>query len=151
MLLTARGRLDDRLQGYNSGADAYLIKPVEPCELLACINSLARRIKNLSPLSAEGLSLSCNKLLLYGPAGELSLTHGECLLLAAFARAAGNKLERWQVMQLIDPGDKGLLPANMEMRISALRKKLKACGTPGESIRALRSFGYALTCTIRLV
>jgi DNA-binding response OmpR family regulator len=63
----------------------------------------------------------------------------------------GHKLERWQVMQLIDPNEKGLLPANMEMRISSLRKKIKACGTSGESIRALRSFGYALTCTIQVL
>jgi DNA-binding response OmpR family regulator len=54
-------------------------------------------------------------------------------------------------MQLIDPNEKGLLPANMEMRISSLRKKIKACGTSGELIRALRSFGYALTCTIQVL
>lgn len=151
ILLTARGSLDDRLQGYGSGADVYLIKPLEPAELLACINSLARRIKSSSSLAIDGLWLNTNTLLLGGPSANISLSHGECLLLIALSRAASNTLERWQVMQIIDPNDKGLLPANMEMRISALRKKLKACGALGDPIRSLRGFGYTLTCKIKLL
>lgn len=88
---------------------------------------------------------------LQGPAGQTLLTQGEYLVLAAFCRAAGQKLERWQVMQLVAPKDKGLLPANLEMRISALRKKLSNCGAPEGAILTLRGFGYALTCPIRIV
>lgn len=73
------------------------------------------------------------------------------MLLAGLIRAAGQKLERWQAMQLIDPNDKGLVAANLEMRVSALRKKLSACGAPDDAIRTLRGFGYALSCPIKLV
>jgi DNA-binding response OmpR family regulator len=79
------------------------------------------------------------------------LTHGEGLLLSAFGRAAGHKLERWQAMQLVDTKDKGLVPANLEMRISALRKKLTACGAPDGAIRTLRGVGYALCCPNRVL
>jgi len=85
------------------------------------------------------------------PAGHVSLTYTEGLLLSAFGRAAGHKLERWQAMQLVDAKDKGLVPANLEMRNSALRKKLAACGAPGDSIRTLRGVGYALCCPVRVL
>ena len=53
-------------------------------------------------------------------------------------------------MQLVDTKDKGLLPANLEMRISTLRKKLSHCGAPEDAILTLRGFGYALSCKIEL-
>ncbi len=46
VLMTARAQLNDRLDGYHHGADNYLIKPVEQLELLACIRSLAFRLKD---------------------------------------------------------------------------------------------------------
>ena len=151
VLMTARGQLSDRLEGYSAGADNYLIKPVEQSELLVCINNLARRIKASAPKPQEGLTLELQTLRLSGPAATTSLSQGESLLLAAFCRAAGNKLERWQAMQLVDTQDRGLVPANLEMRISALRKKLAACGAPDDAIRTIRGFGYALGIQITLV
>ena len=151
VLMTARGQLSDRLEGYQSGADNYLIKPVEQAELLVCITNLARRIKASTPKPREGLTLELQTLRLAGPEGAATLTQGESLLLAAFCRAAGHKLERWQAMQLVDTQDRGLLPANLEMRISALRKKLAACGAPDDAIRTIRGFGYALGIQVTLV
>lgn len=152
VLMTARGQLSDRLEGYSSGADNYLIKPVERAELLVCINSLARRLKaSASHASSNALVLNPQTLHLSGPRGETSVTHAESLLLAAFCRAAGQKLERWQAMQLIDTKDKGLVPANLEMRISTLRKKLSSCGTSPDAIRTIRGFGYALCVQIQIL
>lgn len=144
VLMTARGQLSDRLDGYSSGADNYLIKPVEQAELLVCIQNLARRLKASAQSQREVLELDLQSLCLKGPGGSVNVTHAESMLLAAFSRAAGQKLERWQAMQHVDPQDKGLLPANLEMRISALRKKLVACGAQEDAIRTIRGFGYAL-------
>lgn len=151
ILITARGQLPDRLKGYNVGGDNYLIKPVEPPELLACIHTLGRRLKSAQMHAALDFTLNGQALLLKGPLGEVSLTQGEALLLSALVRAAGQKLERWQAMQLIDTKDKGLLPANLEMRISTLRKKLSACGASAGAIRTLRGFGYGLHLQITLL
>jgi len=150
VLMTARGQLNDRLEGYSSGADNYLIKPVEQVELLACIQNLSRRIKPQST-GLDMLELNSVSLFLKGPAGQAAVTHGESMLLAGFIRAAGQKLERWQAMQLIDPADKGLSTANLEMRITQLRRKLTSCGASDDAIRTLRGFGYALSCPIRLI
>lgn len=152
VLVTARGQLHDRLAGYHHGADNHLTKPVEPAELLACIHSLGFRLKAqaLSLQPQQGLVLHSQALSLSGPQGKAVLTPVEGLLLAALARAAGHKLERWQAMQLVDTKDKGLLPANLEMRISALRKKLGQCGAEDNPILTLRGFGYALNCQVEI-
>lgn len=151
VLMTARGQLNDRLEGYSSGADIYLIKPVEQSEMLMCIHNLARRLKHTEPSPNGELQLNSQTLCLSGPQGKVSVSHGEQMLLAAFIRAAGQKLERWQAMQLVDPTDKGLVAANLEMRISALRKKLSACGASDNPIKTLRGFGYALNCNVQII
>jgi len=151
VLMTARGQLEDRLLGYTCGADNYLIKPVEQSELLVCIQSLARRIKPAKANEEADLLLDVQALSLRGPLESVSLTYSESLLLMALNRAVGQKLERWQAMQLIDSKDKGLSPANLEMRISALRKKMDVCGAPAEAIRTIRGFGYALSCRLKVV
>ena len=150
VLMTARAQLNDRLDGYHHGADNYLIKPVEQLELLACIRSLAFRLKDGAHAPPAVLVLDNHALMLMGPAGHTPLTHVESLLLAALCRAAGHKLERWQAMQLVDAKDKGLVPANLEMRISALRKKLGHCGAGDNPILTLRGFGYALVCQVEI-
>lgn len=150
VLMTARGQLHDRLDGYERGADHYLVKPVEQAELLACIHNLAFRLKSTSLQARGALVLNSSTMRLSGPTGEALLNHGESLMLAAFCRAAGHKLERWQAMQLVDSKDKGLSPANLEMRISSLRKKLSQCGAPDNAILTLRGFGYALSCQVEV-
>jgi DNA-binding response OmpR family regulator len=151
VLITARGQLTDRLEGYSRGADAYLIKPVERVELLACINNLGRRLKPAPSPEDLHFVLNTQSLSLSGPGGQVLLSHGEGQLLAALCRAAGKKLERWQAMQLVDAKEKGLVPANLEMRISALRRKLSTCGAPDDAIRTLRGVGYALCCPVQVI
>lgn len=150
VLITARGQLNDRLEGYQRGADNYLAKPVEQAELLACIQTLAHRLKPMPATTASSMVLHRHSLHLQGPQGQAVLNQGEYLLLASLCRAAGNKLERWQAMQLLDPNEKGLVPANLEMRISALRKKLATCGAPEDAIRTLRGYGYALSYPVTI-
>lgn len=151
VLMTARGQLQDRLQGYTCGADNYLVKPVEQAELLVCITNLAKRLKATTTIETADLVLDTQALSLRGPTDSISLTFSESLLLMAMARSVGQKLERWQAMQLTDSKDKGLSPANLEMRITALRRKMNACGAPLEAIRTIRGFGYALSCRVKVL
>ena len=151
VLMTARGQLQERLQGYTCGADNYLVKPVEQAELLVCVQSLARRLKPEAQSEQADLALDTQALSLKGPLSTVAVTYAESLLLCAMSRAVGQKLERWQAMQLIDSKDKGLGPANLEMRISSLRKKISACGVPADAIHTIRGFGYALTCRVTIV
>jgi DNA-binding response OmpR family regulator len=150
IISSGRGALADRISGYAAGADVYLPKPLDPDELLACIGSLGKRIHRATHPD-DATVLDVQGLVLRGPTGNILVSHTEATLLAALCRAPGQQLERWQAMQLIDVDDRGLVPANLEMRITSLRRKLEACGAGADTIRSIRGVGYALTCRLALI
>ena len=77
------------------------------------------------------------------------LTDPETRILAALARAVGQRLENWQLLEIAGSDDfsKGAL----EVRIARLRKKLEKIGLPDPSIRAIRNFGYQLCISLQLI
>lgn len=152
IMMTARKSLNDRIEGYHCGADVFLPKPVDPDELLAVIGALASRI--MSSKEQEGLLLHTSEMQLSGPCGQLALTQRECLLLAALARAPDHTLERWQMMELLDPDLQALSADSLEVCISQLRKKISACASQAAkgqpSIKAIRGYGYRLLVELRI-
>lgn len=150
ILMTAKHQLEDRVNGYAHGADIYLIKPVERAELRACVVRLAQRMHASQDKSNGRLVLDRTSLLLAGPEGECRLNGVESRLLLAMSRVSGKCLERWQAMEIIDPERRGLSGSNLDVRVSGLRKKLRACGGPEPAIRAERGQGYRLLCAVEV-
>lgn len=152
IMMTARSSLNHRIEGYNCGADVFLPKPVNPDELLAVIQSLASRI--MSKNEKECLLLLSSEMLLSGPNGQMSLTKRECLLLAGLARAPDSTLERWQIMEMLDPNLEHLNSDILEVCISQLRKKIRVCVSEDtkcfSSIKAIRGYGYRLLVDLRI-
>jgi DNA-binding response OmpR family regulator len=151
IMVTARHQLQDKVAGYQSGADIYLAKPVEPEELLAAIESLRRRLKPDHDSSAETLIVDVQRLMLRGPLGETALSQAEATLLSAFASAAGQSLERWQVALKLGQGDAGFSESSLEVRIGRLRRKLSDVGGTLPAIKAIRSVGYKLCLAICVI
>jgi len=150
IITTARTKIGDRVEGYGSGADIYLVKPVHPEELLAGISALGQRLKSRAA-RADSLVLQLSELKLRGTDGSVDLTAGEVLILGALARAPGQSLERWQIAEVIGAGaGAGASAATLEMRIARLRKKMAAAGAPQPCIKALYKVGYALCCRVVL-
>jgi len=141
LLLTARDTVDDRIQGLDSGADDYLVKPCDMGELAARLRALLRRSGgNASPaLQAGALTLD--------PAGHQVTFHGqpvelsskEFSLLHALLLHHGKVLSRAQLEeQLYAWGDEVESNA-VEVHIHHLRRKL----TP-ELIKTIRGVGYLI-------
>lgn len=151
VITTARTEIGDKVHGYESGADIYLTKPVQPLELHAGITALAKRVSRLDP-QAQTLRLHLGRLHLKGPHGNAELTAGEASLLAALIRAPGHVLERWQMAEIISDtaGEAQPSAAMLEMRIARLRKKLAEVGAEAPAIKALRKQGYQLCCSVIL-
>ena len=150
VITTARAHIGDKVEGYDSGADIYFTKPVDPQELMAGIAALAKR--RLSGTSAEDfLHLNLERLVLKGPTSSVDLTLSETKLLAGLVRAAGQPFARWQLAELLGAGDELPSDAMLEMRIARLRKKLTAAGAPSPAIRAIHKQGYVLCCSVLLV
>ncbi|MCX8017571.1 MAG: response regulator transcription factor, partial [Rhodocyclaceae bacterium] len=148
VMLTARARAEDKIAGYESGADIYLAKPVSVEELAAAVGALSTRLKGGRPGYDCRLHLASRTL--SGPGGQTALTALECALLAALARAPGRRLEYWQLLEqagrLADDAGKAML----EAPVSRLRAKFAAVGKAGNPIKSIRRFGYQLCADVAL-
>lgn len=150
IILSARAALDDKLVGYDSGADIYFTKPVEMSELQAAFKSFARRrqatINHVLPQS-----LTLNKLELRGSSSAVKLTIQEATVLTAMARAPAGKLETWQIAELLDVEVDDSFKASLAVRMVRLRKKLSDAGATGTPIEAIRQFGYQLVAHVEIL
>ncbi|MCX7266024.1 MAG: response regulator transcription factor [Burkholderiales bacterium] len=82
VIATARTQIGDRVLGYNSGADLYLIKPVDPQELRAGIRALGKRLLNLG-WEKQAMVLDLKRMLLISPEAQVEMTASDALLLSA--------------------------------------------------------------------
>ncbi|PHV08499.1 DNA-binding response regulator [Janthinobacterium sp. BJB412] len=150
LILTARGGLDDKVQGLNLGADDYLAKPFELAELEARVKALLRR-----SVGNESLVHSCGALSfdtvtrMFSYAGTpMALTPREHAVLEALITRAGRAVSKEKLFdEVFALADDANLDA-IELYIHRVRKKLDggvAAGAPGGAvITTLRGIGYLL-------
>jgi two-component system response regulator MprA len=146
LMLTARDAVENRVDGLESGADDYLVKPFAPAELVARIHTLLRRIEP----KQEGQVVSYLDVLLDPTTHEarrgeqpLTLTVTEFNLLHLFLRHPRRVLERAQILHEIWGYDFNGDDNVLEIYISYLRKKLEA-GGGSRLIQTVRGVGYVL-------
>ncbi|MCG6553816.1 MAG: response regulator transcription factor [Candidatus Magnetominusculus sp. LBB02] len=142
VVVTARGRLDDRLKGLRQGADHYFVKPVDLRELAAVITNLGQR---LAPVAHAKWMFIEKKSLLMTPSGvELPLTANECIVLSLFAANPGINIQRKQFFEKLDYLDDHSSNLRLEALISRLRSKVHEAD-PGSRlpVHARHSQGYA--------
>lgn len=151
IIVSARTDIDDKVVGYDSGADIYITKPVVFAELTAAIRSFTRR-RDATKLDnvSDTHSMTLDKLDVTGSAGIVRLTPTEAMLLTAFARAPVGKLETWQIAELLDVQLNETMKDSIVMRIVRLRKKLADAGAEGIVIEAIRNVGYQLLVHVEI-
>lgn len=147
LMLTARDAVADRVEGLNSGADDYLVKPFAPSELLARIHALLRRFEKSTsaekPLTYAGLSLDLNMRQTRRGKRPFELTPREFDLLHLFMRNPRQILVRDRILEDVWGYDFGGEDNVLEVYIGYLRKKTEAGGEP-RLIQTIRGVGYAL-------
>lgn len=149
IMMTARRLPAEKKLGYESGADIYMPKPVAFEELTAAIASLARRLRT-NPVD-NGLSLNLTRLSLNDGAGQhVNVTRCESTMLAAFTRAREQKLENWQLIEILQKDLAQDPKAALELQIVRLRKKLQQAGATSPSILSIRGWGYQLCLKVRI-
>ena len=148
VMLTARVGTDDKVSGYESGADMYLTKPVSSAELMAAIGSVCRRLQK--PSSNAEIMLNVREMLLTGD-GSTELNRQETVMLKALIESSNGNLPYYRLLELCGEEVNATSKATLEVRIVRLRKKLGDVGVEGKSIRAIRGEGYQLLQRIRIV
>jgi two-component system OmpR family response regulator len=145
LMLTARGRVDDRIHGLDAGADDYLAKPFDFGELLARLRALVRRVPEPRPARLEVGDLvvdpSTHAVARAGVA--VALTAREFAVLEYLARHAGQAITRATLLDHVwDENFEGSTNV-VDVYVGYLRKKLEQpFGRP--LIRTIRGVGYAL-------
>jgi DNA-binding response OmpR family regulator len=154
-MMTTRTAVDERVRGYEMGADLYLPKPVSERELLAAVGALARQIQNDTVEDARDrsalLQLNIQTLQLSSHSATVSINAVEGALLAALARAPGQRLQSWQLLQATGEDTSEAALGNLPVRMTRLRGKLIQAGYPSDSLKALRNSGYQLCVNLELV
>lgn len=148
VIVSARNSVEDRIGGYQSGANIYLTKPFSLDELRAVVAGFGDRLADRETPQTGALNLSPRRMLLIGPGGEVRLTQAEVLLLAAFSRVPQQNLERWQVAVHLGHGE-DISRENLDVKLGRLRKKLISCGVDAPAIQSVRGVGYRLCVSIK--
>ena len=145
MMLTAKGRKDDRITGFNAGADDYLPKPFDPDELLSRVRAMLRRSEAYQPsvLSCGDVTLDPSTGLLSCGGQSLRLSGREFQVMELFLRNPRQVFSAERIMERVWGWDNEAEINVVWVNISNLRKKLKAIGSK-VSLRANRGLGYAL-------
>lgn len=150
VIVSARSTVTDRIDGYASGANIFLTKPVSLEELRAVVAGFVQRLAEMDRGKESSFALHPLRMQVSGPAHATRVTQAEQVLLAAFARAAQQSLEHWQVAAHLGQGEE-LSKENLEVKLGRLRKKLIACGAPAPAIQSIRGFGYRLCVPVRVL
>jgi two-component system OmpR family response regulator/two-component system response regulator QseB len=141
LVLTAQGQLETKLTALNTGADDYLVKPIDVLELEARIRVLCRRKEQRidDSLQLAGISLNLSNHQCQFQQQNVTLTRREFMLLKEFMLKPDRILSRQQLEELSYGWDGETESNAIEVHIHNLRKKL----TP-EVIKTVRGVGYML-------
>jgi two-component system OmpR family response regulator len=147
LMLTARGQLEDRVTGLDSGADDYLVKPFAFEELLARVRALGRRftVNTGDPWELRSGDLVLDLRAHAARRGDcpLDLTATEWNLLECVMRHPGQTLTRQQLLDYVWSYERDVQPTMVDVYISYLRRKLNVPGLP-DPIQTVRGVGYRL-------
>jgi len=155
IMLTARNDLMHRVLGLDLGADDYLGKPFDPCELLARINAVLRRIRSgrrkdaVSCVSFAGWTFDrLQRRLLDRRGAAVELSNVECRLLSTFIDNAGRLLSRDQLLDLARGRGVEAVDRSVDLSVSRLRQKLGDSSRDARIIRTVRGEGYVFAADI---
>jgi two-component system, OmpR family, response regulator MprA len=145
LILTARTELEDRVEGLDSGADDYLVKPFERQELLARIRALLRRRppRGSASLTVGDLRLNPDTHEVTRGERRIELTNREFELLEYLMRNERLVISRERLLEEVWGYDPMAMTNTIDVFISNLRRKLEAGGEP-RILHTKRGAGYVL-------
>lgn len=152
IILTARSSVEDRVRGYDAGADLYLVKPVDFRELTAAINSLGERIlPALDPRvsTPERWQLVRDSWQIVAPDGVIiSLTGKELHFVETLLVNHGKPVKRETIIEQLGYGDVEYASRAMDSLVRRLRRKIESSTRCEPPIRTVHAIGYCFSAPV---
>jgi two-component system OmpR family response regulator len=160
ILITGRNDEIDRIVGLECGADDYVIKPLNPRELVSRAKNLIRRVRHAhTPKSVAAISRPVKQFAAWGldtdrrrlidnSGSETLLTHGEYQLLSVFLRNSGHTLSRDQLMDQIRNREWVPNDRSIDVLVGRLRRKLHDDPAEPQLIITIHGAGYLFTASV---
>jgi two-component system phosphate regulon response regulator OmpR len=148
LLLTARSAPEDRIAGFEAGADDYLGKPFDPRELVLRIRAMLRRAAPPAvaaparPVQLGAAEFDPERGELRSAAGTIRLTGGEAALLGALARKPNEVLSREEIVATLGMDEAG--ERAIDVQVTRLRRKIEADPREPRFLHTVRGRGYVL-------
>ena len=143
LLLTARGDAEDRIKGFETGADDYLPKPFEPKELLLRIKSILNRTKVIYKkrvIEFENVKIDLNKLFIIKNNKQHKINNTEKIILEKMINSPGETFSRETIGNLIKVDKE----RSVDVIITRLRKKIEIEPKNPKYLQTIRGKGYVL-------
>lgn len=148
LLLTAKGEASNRIEGFEAGADDYLVKPFEPKELLLRINAILRRVPAVKAdtgpkvLHLGDVRYDLDRGEMWRGADPVRLTATEAALMRIFAGQPGAAVSRERLVG--DLGEDASQERAVDVQITRLRRKIEADPKQPRYLQTVRGEGYML-------
>jgi DNA-binding response OmpR family regulator len=154
LMLTAKGQVQDRVMGLDSGADDYLVKPFSTEELLARVRALLRRRttarRTVGALVQGDVQVDLVKLTAFRGGESLRLTAKEFAVLRLLAEADGEPVTRQRFLDLVWGYATFPTTRTVDNHIASLRAKLEADPNSKPWIDTVHGVGYRLAAAVIL-
>jgi DNA-binding response OmpR family regulator len=146
LILTARGAVEDRVSGLNTGADDYLVKPFAFAELLARVRALSRRGAGAGApvlLKVGNLEFDTSKRRARRAGRAINLSPKETMLLELLMRNAGQVVTRNMIAEAVWDSDYNDFTNLIDVFVNRLRQKIDLAGAKS-MIATVRGVGYTM-------
>ena len=143
ILLTAKGKANERVQGLEFGADDYLAKPFEPKELTLRIKNILNKTKKNNQrriIEFDSIKIDLNKLLIFKNGNEFKINNTEKTILEKMINDPGKTFSRDKIGKLINLDKE----RSIDVIITRLRKKIEMDPKNPKYLQTLRGAGYVL-------
>lgn len=147
LMLTAKGQIEDKINGLDAGADDYMTKPFSFDELLARVRALVRRqgVVINDELKVGDLEIDVKKFVVKRAGKIIQLSNKEFSLLEYLARNKNDIVTKDQIISHLWDYDADILPNTIEVYIKNLREKIdKPFLNKKPLIQTVRGFGYKI-------
>lgn len=156
IIVSGRSALEDKLLGLEGGAEDYVVKPVDPAELVARARIVLRRRTEAASAARDeiaefaGWRANFATYRLTAPEGDdEALSQADAVLLRGFLEAPGRVLSRSALLDLCGAIGQEAFDRAIDVRVSRLRKKLRDDPKKPELIKTVYGAGYVFAAEVR--